>query len=367
MARQTKAILSSLSTKGPSAETEERYKRTHALLLTSQHTPQDHANTRAHYDFLRSAWRWGEANAIKELTAKSERARKGRDLDGAKRLTQLAFDRACALDWQMSNEAWAPKGQAIKDVGGRIPKKSKRFGPKAPDALETAINFGTQKNHGKAWARHEVRLLLVAAFGLRPAELMHEKGVRLTVEKLKGKALLVAQIHGAKHDLARGHYLRLCGREVPTGWQGAALKLLAELAASAGEQFRLHTTAADVRSANRLLNALVPGLSLYSFRHAVGSDLKAGIEDGTTTPSEAAAFMGHRSTASLHAYGHKRSGRGKGYKARADDAFAIKIVPHKAFQPAKGVPTFPPRPSERPATRVTAQGWASFPTPKPSP
>lgn len=134
----------------------------------------------------------------------------------------------------------------------------------------------------------------------------HHNGVDLAVHYKNGKTYLLAKVHGAKVDGQRGHVMRVLKRDVSVHWHDAGLAQLVDLVEAKGGRTTEYTTESDQRSVNRFLNKQQKGLSLYSYRHAVGSDLKASIHDGKVTSLEAAAFMGHRSTASLCAYGMEK-------------------------------------------------------------
>lgn len=79
--------------------------------------------------------------------------------------------------------------------------------------------------------------------------------------------------------------------------------------------------------------------SLYSWRHQVGSNLKAS----DLAPSEIAAIMGHRSTNSVDAYGSRLSSTGKGLSISADEQTVSKvksIQKSKLYAPEKEDDTF---------------------------
>src|SRR5690606_31794746 len=90
------AVLDAASASGasPSAATVAAYRRDHARLWAAGISPLDHASTRAHFDRLRSACRWVEAEEIKRLRALAERARKAKDLGTMRAYTLAAFERA---------------------------------------------------------------------------------------------------------------------------------------------------------------------------------------------------------------------------------------------------------------------------------
>ena len=100
--------------------------------------------------------------------------------------------------------------------------------------------------------------------------------------------------------------------------------MLAAQAEAKGGRWTLTTTEADVRSLNRALAGA--GMSCYSFRHQVASELKEQVATGERTAEEAAAAMGHASTASLAYYGKRSHARG-GRKLRAVASDKVRSVP----------------------------------------
>lgn len=364
---QTKAILAGLPKLDPTPKVADDYRQTHANLVRLEHTPQDHANSKAHYGKLRTAWRFGEVEAVQALRKESEKARRAGNMEQAEALTVRAFERACALDWQCSTESWTNKATELKAKGLKPVRKSKRFGKKAPTATATVVNATCSTNavSEKLWARHELRVLTVATFGIRPSELKHEAGVQLVVTAKNGRTFITAGVHGAKVDSQRGHFRRNMTIEIKgSALETAGLKHLAELV---GDGVTVHTSEADQRSANRMLNGMQKGLSLYSYRHAIGGNLKAGIASGDVSAVKAAEFMGHRSTASLCAYGYRKGSKAGKYGARVDGLTpTVEKVPRLFNQPSPREEIhFPPRPPQAPhRQRATASPLAGM-KPKP--
>ena len=129
--RATRAVLDAASSSGanPSAATVAAYKRDHARLWAAGATPLDHASTRAHFDRLRSACRWVEAEEIRRLRALAEDARKARDMDAMRAYTVAAFERATvyrALYLDADRPTWAHKAHVMRAAGLRPVSKSKR-------------------------------------------------------------------------------------------------------------------------------------------------------------------------------------------------------------------------------------------------
>lgn len=325
---QTRATLAECPVRHVSAETAAEYRRVYERLRTSGQTALEAASTRAHWDKLRTACRYCLAEDVRAWRAASERARKRGDLASAQRRTERAWQLATALDVQFlqpDRKTWATKAAELKAAGQPVPNKSKRKGAPPPDAM--LLSLLTKDRRGIALAeRHAERLAMAALFSMRPAEAM--KGVRLKVQDMGDHRLLTAQIKGAKVGEKRGQPLRLVG--VPV--KGAAAELLAARVAAAGGSWVLKTTAADHRSLNRMLQPL--GLSWYSLRHQIGSELKEAVSTGAIAPEEAAAVMGHRSSLSLSYYGTRSRARG-GRKFRGKAAEDVRVVPVSHAQKAK--------------------------------
>jgi len=255
--------------------------------------------------------------------ALSEQARKAGDIPRAQECTVEAWRLAVALDDQFlieGHQTWKDKAQAMKANGQKPVDKSKRrtgapVADVAPCTLLTAHQRGTRLAE-----RHSERLAVLALTGCRPAELQAGVAVRLWHDS-QGRPAVVVEIQGAKVDAQRGLTVRRLGFPVAGG--GSAVQALAQLCEQRGGRYTLTTTPADYRSLNRALQG--SGLSCYSFRHAVGSDLKADIASGKATPEQAARAMGHRSTESLTYYGTRSRGRG-GQRPRAMASEPVKKV-----------------------------------------
>lgn len=315
--QQTQAILADCPTRSVSEATAAEYRRTYDNLKARGLTPWEAASTRNHWDKLRTASRFCMEQDIRTWRAASERARKRGDIASAKRRTERGFRLATVLDemfMQPDRKTWLHKAAEMKAAGNSPSSKSKRttMAP-APDMAGVALLTG--RRHGtKVADRHAERLALVALFSMRPAEL--KKGVQLAV--VDGGRFLTAQVAGSKVNHARGQEVRVI--RVPI--EGCAAVGLAEAVKANGGKWTLQTTDADHRSLNRALRG---GLSCYSFRHQTGSDLKEAVATGVITAEEAAAVMGHRSTASLFAYGSRSRARG-GRRPRANASASVRTI-----------------------------------------
>lgn len=316
MDKQIKIILDGAKRGTISEATMKKYYRDVELMRAQNLTPYQKATSAKHWSRLRAAWLAVEVQELIDLRKKSEKARRAGDEMGAKALTYEAWERAVILDQmflQPDSPRWADKAQDLKAEGIKPTRKSKRFGPKAP--TPESLLFSLSKVRG-AQARHDVRATTLALFGMRPEEL--RKGVELRV--IKGH--LVANIRGAKVGQNRGQERRSCALPIVMNSpvDGAAIKWLATVVEENGGRLKVETTDADIQSLNNALAKISPGLSCYSFRHKVGSNLKASVRDEELKPEEASAFLGHRTTKSLSYYGRATAGRsGKKYRAKIDE------------------------------------------------
>lgn len=297
------------------AATAAKYRRAYDNLRASGLTALEAASTRAHYDFLRTACRFCMAEDVRAWRAASERAMKRDDIASAQRRTERAFRLAAVLDemfLQPGRLTWKDKPKAE-----RGPSKSKRSTHAPAPDVAAGLLLGQQE---RVQQRHAERLVVLALTGCRPAELRN--GVRLEALRSKGGRLVLrATLLGAKwNGENRGHHDRVLQFPAITG----AASVLAAQAEAKGGRWTLTTTEADVRSLNRALAGA--GMSCYSFRHQVASELKEQVATGERTAEEAAAAMGHASTASLAYYGKRSHARG-GRKLRAVASDKVRSVP----------------------------------------
>ncbi|WP_296251550.1 hypothetical protein, partial [uncultured Stenotrophomonas sp.] len=313
--QQTRDVLAECAQREVGTATAAKYRRAYDNLRASGLTALEAASTRAHYDFLRTACRFCMAEDVREWRAASERAIKRSDLASAQRRTERAFRLAAVLDemfLQPDRLTWKDKPKAE-----RGPSKSKRSTHAPAPDMAAGLLLEQQE---RVQQRHAERLVVLALTGCRPAELRN--GVRLEALRSKGgRRLLRATLLGAKWDGGnRGHHDRVLQFPADTG----ATAVLAAQVEAKGGRWTLTTTEADVRSLNRALSGA--GMSCYSFRHQVASELKEQVATGQRTAEEAAAAMGHASTASLAFYGKRSHARG-GRKLRAVASDKVRSVP----------------------------------------
>lgn len=318
---QTRAILADCPERRVSAATAAKYRRAYDNLRASGQTALEAASTRSHWDFLRTATRFCMEVDVRTWRAASERAMKRGDLASAQRRTERAWRLATVLDnmfIQHDRRTWVHKSAEMKAVGARPVSKSKRSTRAPAPDVAAGVLLGRQQ---RVQERHAERLAVLALTGCRPAEL--RAGVSYKVIEGKRGAVLHITLHGAKWNGA-GRGLQARAIQVPV--DTSATRALAADARAAGGKRMLTTTDADHRSLNRALAAGVVGLSCYSFRHQQGSELKEAVSSGAMSAEEAAAAMGHASTASLSHYGSRSKARG-GRKLRAMASDPVRTVP----------------------------------------
>ncbi|WP_447585162.1 hypothetical protein [Pseudoxanthomonas mexicana] len=325
--RAIRAVLDAANATGanPSPDTMAAYRRDHARLRAAGTTPLDAANSRAHFDRLRSACKWVEAQEIARLRTLAETARKAKDLDAMRAHTLAAFERATVfqrLYLAQDRPTWAHKAAALKAAGLRPVSKSKRQAGRralSPDRLLVAL----ARQPGRC-ARVEVLAMIFGVFGIRPTEAT--RGLVLD-KTYTGLRLAVA---GAKVDAVRGQPLRVLEVEASRrGKSGLAVAFLRAYVDDTGGD--LVATSADVVAVRRAMRQAQPGLSPYAYRHARASDAKA-----SQGRAGVAAWLGHSNDRTQQGYGHARSARG---------AVAIKAA--TASRPVRRTKTLPPTLAER--------------------
>ena len=349
MDRAVRAVLDDAATSGanPSPASVAAYRRDHARLRAAGITPLDAASTRAHFDRLRSACRWTEAQEIARLRSLAEAARKAKQTEAMREFTRQAFERAVvfrALYLDADRPTWADKAAALRANGQRPVSRSKRkSGRHAPTPDQLLVALARQPGRT---LRVELYCCLLSVFGIRPADLV--RGVVLDTTTT-GLRLAVA---GAKVDAIRGQPTRLL--EVDTTRRGQSALAVALLRAHVQEAGGdLSATAADIVAVRRAMREVQPGLSPYSYRHARASDAKA-----TQGRAGVAAWLGHSNDRTQQGYGNARSGRG---------AVAVKAA--TASRPVRQTKTLPPTVAERfakiavrLASRIPAQAPKAAPT-----
>lgn len=313
--QQTQNILNAGKERNVTQATAAKYRRAYENLRDEGIAALDKATTRSHYDFLRTASHYCMETDVRALRASSERARRAGHLEQAKRLTTEAWKLAAEMDVQFrqpDRKTWKHEAEAMRAAGDPIVSKSKRDTIAPAPSLAVAALLTTGHHGEKVAERHAERLAVLALFGVRPAELKQGIELSLATNPKTGGQFLAARVKGVKINAERGQAWRTL--VVPV--DNAAASGLAAVVREHGGPVVVSMTDADHRSLNRVLKP--SGLSIYSFRHAIGSELKRQAIRKPETAAQAAAFMGHTSTKSLASYGrarHARGGRRFGVKA----------------------------------------------------
>ncbi|WP_144157635.1 site-specific integrase [Paraburkholderia sp. BCC1885] len=313
--QQTKNILADCPERNVSTATAAKYRREYDRLRADGLTALEKATTRNHHDLLRTASRYCMEADVRALRRQAERARRAEHIGQAQRLTVEAWKLAAEMDVQFLQPdrlTWKHKAQAMRDAGEVVVSKSKRDTRPPPPSLAVAALLTTGQHGTKLAERHAEQLALLALFGIRPSELLRGVAVSVATNPANGHLFITATIKGAKVNEQRGQAVR----QLVVPVDNTSARGLAQTAQERGGAFVVKTTDADHRSLNRGLKA--SGLSCYSFRHAVASELKKQMAARPDTAQRAATFMGHTSTKSLMSYGrasHARGGRKFGAKA----------------------------------------------------
>lgn len=313
--KRVKAILSEAGERSPSAATIDKYQRAYRDMLEAGQTPNEKAATFQHYNFLRSAWRYCEADAIRALRRQSEAARKAKDYARMADLAGRALQRAAMFDamfLQPDRPTWGAKAAALRAAGQAKPagKSKKAAGRAAPSPDQLLALLGQQR---RRCARVEVAAAVCACFGVRPKEL--ENGVRLVV---RGQALGL-EVLGAKVDTVRGQARRMLVISPERFGQSAlAVDLLRGEVAEGRAQVQL--VPADLRALRRAMAEAQPGLSPYAYRHARASDVKAASGGDR---SKVAHWLGHATDRAQSYYGNRTSSTGA---VRFEDAKGVRAV-----------------------------------------
>lgn len=306
--KYTRKVLNDCPARTLKSETANEYRKIYKRLSAEGVTAWEKCSSVQHWNKLRTACRWTMADDIRAFRKLSEVARKLEDIATAQHYTTEAWKLAVALDDQflgVGYPTWSDKLRWMKCNGLQPVNKSKRNTTAPSVDVAPAVLMDRRHRGTQLLERHTERLAVLALTGCRPSELMKGVLVRLLRDKNGQPKGVGIEISGAKVDDQRGHEKRRLAFLL----DGVVVRALSELCLERGGRFTLGTTNADYRSLNRLLS--VHDMSCYTFRHALGSDLKASIADGQTTPEQAAKAMGHRSTQSLLSYGTTHSGRSR--------------------------------------------------------
>ncbi len=341
--RRIKAIMEAAGPRMPSEASAAAYRRDHVNMMAGGTTPLEKATTFQHFNRLRTAWKFGEVEAVRALRRAAETARKAGNHAQMRALTVQAFDRAILLDAMFlsptsapSRQTWGRKAAALRAAGiGKVSKSKRAAGRAAPTPDQLLMLLSHQRGR---CARVELAAAVFACFGVRPAEML--SGVRLFGH---GDGVAV-DVQGAKVDNHRGQATRqLAIAPERRGCSGLAVALLRDAIATGSGCVRL--TAADLAAVRRAMREAQKGLSPYAFRHARASDIKA-----SHGRMAAATWLGHSSDRAQSHYGNARSSSGAVAIVAACGSRAVRRVKSPPMRPAVAIQERAPRaPRSRPS------------------
>lgn len=138
--------------------------------------------------------------------------------------------------------------------------------------------------------RHAVNMALSVAFGCRPAEINN------AVLTKRGNKFY-AEFSGVKVNDKAGQEKRKVGIELE---ENDLLKTVFDSLLKNKDSYTFKMSNADYSSMKKFLNRNFKNISLYTYRHKIGADLKSGGYEKETI----AKVMGHRNTKSQTYYGY---------------------------------------------------------------
>jgi hypothetical protein len=256
----------------------------------------------------RSAYQWAlrcEIDAALALAAKQRHA----DPTGA----ISTYDRAVRLHEHLESVRTFPAPKGARTSRGKSKRKGLNKLPKG--WLETLV--GSLRPNGAA------AILVTAVAGVRPAEI--EKGVDVIAEP--GQALRF-DVKGAKVTQDSGHDARSLTFEPEHHVAKRLWKMVREAGGRLHVQMKVRTLHKAIVSATIRLG--LKGISSYTFRHLLASNLKASDEvDG----AEIARVLGHRSTRTQQNYGTSRQGKAGGAGLIMATASEVVAQPKRSLHP----------------------------------
>ena len=241
-------------------------------------------------------------------SAQSYRPNYWRRLKCALKYHQRDYPKALERLEKLKNPIWTRDGKRF------IPKPGLTVKPK-----QKRLKSSTKEDFGKFWELFAKRgdydalyaLVLVRYLGVRPSE--------MTTIKFDGDRVF---IQGSKKnksgDRGQDRWVSIgdLNEDIVSFMRNAVDALSHKKPSeikSIGERVR--------RASRRLFPRRKTHYSFYTWRHQMGSNLKAS----GMTRKEIAYVMGHQSTASIEQYGNKRSGSGKIYARPADPIGVEKV------------------------------------------
>lgn len=283
---------------------------------------------RSGYRF-KAAWQWGAAHRILSLLAESDRARKSGDREGKDWARERAEELAAQLEAEADYDRRNRRRPGSRAYRGTRPRKGKRKSLRG-------LKAGWQRRIANPAERRDQEAILVMALaGVRSAELFH--GVRMEV--MDGGVRFT--VRGAKTGQGYGQTWRRFTVKSPLAQR---LRRSMERTGRTVDTVRIEAVGKDPVEAFRkrikkaARRAGFPRISAYSFRHAVGADLKAG----GTPIEQIAGVLGHSVDRTQQLYGHVRQGGGT---MQVEEVATAQPVRRSAPEPWPERPTSDPEPN----------------------
>jgi integrase len=257
----------------------------------------------------RAAYQWALRSKIDAALALAAEQRLS-DPEGAK----STYDRAVRLYEHLESIGTFPAPKGARTSLGKSKRKGLNKLPKG--WVETLVD--------SLGVRCAAAILATAVAGLRPAEI--EKGVDVIADS---DQLMRFDVTGAKVTATSGHTVRSLWFEPDK--EPVARRLWSLVAAAGGRlrvQMKVRTLhKAIVKAVERLG---LKGISSYTFRHLLASNLKASDEFDALTIAKA---LGHRSTRTQRNYGTSRQGKAGGTGLVKADGSEIVRQPSCSLHP----------------------------------
>lgn len=272
------------------------------------------ATTKSTYDLYRTSVKFGLISEIKELQKKSDDARKQKNTDLMKKFTDEAFELAVTFKEQF--EINIQKPDLTKN-------KSKRKTLRKLKNIEDIIDDLTEKQQ----AKYTEQLLVYSLFGIRPAEF--KQGIELRVISENKTYFIEATIKGAKVNERAGQETRICKVSIDLNnnlYKQFFKKILK--CNFSNKNYLITQSKQDYNSLSKIFfRKYKSGVSLYSFRHKVASDLKKSKIDDDTI----AKFLGHRTDKSQVSYGNYQQSSNSNKSFSATATHEIKHTKNRDF------------------------------------
>lgn len=272
------------------------------------------ATTKSCYDLYRTSIKFCLVNEIKELQKKSDDARKQKNYELMKKITDETFELAVTFKEQFDINIQKPDFKK---------NNSKKKTLKKLENIENIINGLTEKQQ----AKYSEQLLVYSLFGLRPAEFRQDVELKAIFE---GKNYFIeAKIKGAKVNKQSGQDLRTCKVSIDFNnnlYKQFFKKILKRNFSN--ENYVITQSKQDYDSLSQIFyRKYERDVSLYSFRHKVASDLKkAKVNDDTI-----AKFLGHRTDKSQVSYGNHQQSSNSNKSFSATATHEIKHTKNRDF------------------------------------